>query len=196
MANMQIFKGGYDHDHENRIAIAQRPADGHIKPAEFEDFIRIGPKTMGCAEEWRNLEVGDVIGIHTTLTFGLITGLGFRVVTPQEGLTFGVVFSDNPTSIQDILVSTYLPNEDRCGPYVEDEVNIPMDQINDIGSVEKFYAGYVSGGMFLRTNNTFQVGLQVLTLPTEGLTEDFLIESRLHFKTTVRPPASNCCPCD
>ena len=47
--NLQIFKGGFaarsrDADgnlRESRLVANQRPADGHIKPSGYEDYIRV-----------------------------------------------------------------------------------------------------------------------------------------------------------
>lgn len=193
MANFQIFKGGFDHAHDDRLAINQRPADGHIKPEGYEDFIRLNARALGCAENWRNLKVGDVIGIHTTLTFGVIDGLGFRVVVPEEGFRLRPVILDTGVALNHVLVDTYMYDE-TAENFTATATDTAVTDIVDIGSTEAYYAGYTDPAQLIRVGNATQIGFEVVALPPTGLTGDFEIESRLHMRQSVRPPADmGCC---
>lgn len=198
---LQIFKGGWEGKHrnkdgslrDNRLAVNQRPADGHIKAATWEDYIRVN-KHRFC--DYPQLAVGDVIGIHTTLTFGVIEGLGIAVLTPEEGLKFKLVASDN-FDLSGLDFTVYEYDEDKK-EFKATTTNVAASALTEIGTKKVWIAGYAKpGAELMRVGNAVQIGLEVVALPQNagnaGTTWDFDIESRLQMRQSVRPPASLCC---
>lgn len=191
--NIELFKGGfstYDNGvlRETRLAPNQRPADGHLKSGTWEDHNRVNVKRFKC--QGADLEVGDVIGIHTTLTFGIIEALGIAVLTEEEGLKFKIVVSDASVDLSSLDFTTYEYN-DADGKFTEVASGLTVATIDDIGDSQKYYAGYQTG--IIRVTNAVQIGLEVVALPPGGLNKTFDIESRLHMRQVVRPPACLAC---
>lgn len=191
---IEVFKGGRGRQLEDRAIINQRPADGHIKPASFEDFNRITPRLIKEHNGGLPLKVGDILQIHTTLTFGVILGLGLAVIKPQENLKFKLVCSDNTVDLTQIYARRYKYDE-ATKKYLElDSHDVALTDLNEIGHEKLYIAGYVNPNAMVRLGNSVKIGLEVLSLPAEGLPYDFEIESRLHMAQSVRPPAYlNCC---
>lgn len=197
---LQIFKGGFEHNskdrdgklRDSRIAVNQRPADGHTKSASWEDHIRVNKHRFKC--QGLTLEVGDVIGIHTTPTFGIIEAMGLSVITAEQGLKFKVVSSDPSVSLDALDFTSYSYDEGQK-KFSQVAANLTVGTMDDIGDSVKYYAGYHKpGGDLIRITNPIQIGLEVVALPAGGLMKEFDIESRLHFRQSVRPPAClECC---
>lgn len=197
--NIQIFKGGFDKTfpngqaREERKVVNQRPADGHLKSGMWEDHIRVNRHRFKC-DPTMKLEVGDVIGIHVGLTFGVIDGLGIAVITPEEGLKLKVVTDDPTVSLDNLDVSVYAYDE-NAKKFVESTAGTTFGAQQEIGTKVEYYAGYAKPGSgLIRVLNSVQIGLEVVELPANGLQKTFDIESRLHMRQVVRPPACmECC---
>lgn len=195
---IQLFKGGFStHDkngvkRDDRIAINQRPADGHLKSGSWEDHIRVNKNRFKCNPA--DLEVGDVIGLHTTLTFGIVEALGISIIEPEEGLKFKIVVSDPTVSLANLDFAVYeFDNTEKKFKAISQGQTV--DNLEEIGDKELYYAGYHKPGAdLIRITNAVQIGLEVVALPPGGLKRTFDFESRLHMRQVVRPPACmECC---
>lgn len=189
--NIEIFRGGRGFDardpERSRLVVNQRPADGHIKAATWEDRIRINRQRFTCSG--LSLAVGDVIGIHTTPTFGVIDALGLAVLMAEEGLKLKVVTNDSAVTLGGLDFSVYEYSDTEKKYKAVDESKGIAD-LTDIGNKQRYYAGYAKPGeALLRITNPVVIALEVVALPTGGLKGGFDIESRLQFRQTVRPPA-------
>ncbi len=102
MSEIQIFKGGWDLDTLDRVVPNQRPADGHLKSDGWEEAVILTKDSLGC--DVGGLEVGDVIAVHTTLTLGYVTGLGFAVENPVSGLKLKAVAIREGTDLSKIKI--------------------------------------------------------------------------------------------
>lgn len=195
---IQLFKGGWNGDVADRIVPNQRPADGHEKPAVWESYRRLNAKSFKCGGAcgvgaYKNLEVGDVLGIHTTLTMGNITAFGIAVNGAEEGFKLKVVARDGFADLSKILVTTYEYDEDNEQFVVVSEGDA-LDSIEDIGNANYYYAGFTENLNDILVHNTDMIGFEVVALPENGLCGEFDIETRLHNSQPVRPPASlGCC---
>lgn len=186
--SIELFKGGQGRQKKDRAIINQRPADGHLKSGVWEDFIRVTPRLI---REYHNekLKVGDILYIHTTLTFGVVHGLGFAVTTPQEGLKFKVVSSDPNFDLSKIKARRYKYDAANKEFKDLDGADVGLDSLMEIGNEELYIAGYAEPSELLRVGNALQIGLEVVSVPSDGIPYDFEIESRLHMQQSVRPPA-------
>lgn len=195
---IQLFKGGFStHDkngvkRDSRIAINQRPADGHLKSGSWEDHIRVNKKRFKC--EPSNLEVGDVVGLHTTLTFGIVEAFGISVIEAEKGLKFKIVTSDPSLDLANLDFTVYEYDAADKKFKAVDQGKTVAD-LEEIGDKELYYAGYHKpGGELIRVTNAVQIGLEVVALPPGGLRRTFDFETRLHMRQVVRPPACmECC---
>lgn len=186
---IDLVKGGWDINAPvtDRIAVSQRPADGHIKSAEWEDTTLITAQNIkGCDG---TVEVGDVIAIHTTPTLGFITGIGISVEQPVEGLKLKLVTLTDNLDLEAIKYrkATYDSETEQFS--AEDAATLT----GEFGDEQAWYAGHtevVDDGFI---ENTDVIGLEVTALPDEGI-EGLRIVSRMQFKQPARPPAyMNCC---
>lgn len=186
MADYQIFKGGWCDGHEDRIAVAQRPADGHIKPAVWETYFRLNRDTFRCSPP--PLEVGDRLQLFTTLTFGLIHALGISVTQAEEGVKFKIVSSEHvDLSALKGDVYTYTLQDDK---YTQTASGSTGD-FTEIGAAEEGYRFFADNP--ISTLNTGWIGLEVVALPPDGLQWDFDMELRLHSSQPLRPPLAFLC---
>lgn len=191
---IQLFKGGWNKDVSDRIVPNQRPADGHIKSAAWESYHRLNKDSFGCASACRdlpNLEVGDIIQVHTTLTFGNVLGFGIVVHVAEEGLRLQTV-ARNGLDLSKILVNVYEYDEDNQTMVTVRE-GVALNSINDIGSKPYYYAGYVAGYNDVLSKVTDLIGFKVLEVPASGVAGAFDIETRLHQTQPARPPANLVC---
>lgn len=193
---IQLFKGGWCGDVTDRIVPNQRPADGHQKPAVWEDFLRTdGKPKCGtvCGSACLDIEVGDVIGIHTTLTMGAVFAFGLGVNAAEEGLQFKVVSREGNVDLSKIHVRVY-EYDDANEQFTVVGTDTTLDAITDIGSNVRFYSGFVEKLTDVRVDNTDMIGLEVVAVPAGGVQGEFDIETRLHNSQPVRPPAVlHCC---
>lgn len=194
---IQLFKGGWNGDVSDRIVPNQRPADGHEKPAVWESYHSLTKDSFkcggacGCAVP--DLEVGDVIGIHTTLTLGNITAFGIAVNAAEEGLKFKVVSREGNVDLSKIQVRAYDYDSDN-EKFVVVGADTTLDAITDIGHQVRYYAGFANTNTDIRVDNTDMIGLEVVAVPAGGAQGEFDIETRLHNSQPVRPPAVlHCC---
>lgn len=197
--NLQIFKGGFaarsrDKDgnlRESRLVANQRPADGHIKPSGYEDYIRVD-KHRFCTPP--QLEAGDIIGIHTTLTFGIIEAWGIAVTVAEPGLKLKPVCSDPDIKLASLDFSIYKYDKD-AGKYVATAQAQAYTDLVEVGHEEAYIAGYHKPGAdLIRITNPVQLGFEVVSVPANGVAYTFEIESRLQMSQSVRPPAClGCC---
>lgn len=193
--NYQIFKGGWEGDVTDRIVPNQRPADGHIKSAVWEDYRKLTQRQLGCANSCgvlNALEVGDVVGMHTTLTLSNILAFGIAVNVAEEGLKLKVVSRDGYVELSKILVNVYEYDAENEEFTLVDEKK-PLDTIDDIGNAQRYYAGFVEKYNDVIVKNTDMLGFEVVALPADGLSGEFEIETRLHNSQPVRPPACLAC---
>lgn len=194
----QIFKGGFSHGHDERIAVNQRPADGHLKSASWEDFARLSKDNFNCGG-LPKLEVGDVIQLHAGLTFGVIDALGIAVKHAEEGLKFKIVISDDDAQNKFEMAKGFVFEWDDAQKQFTHTGNPQeVSKFNDIGDSQKYYAFYAAAAQaedLLILPNSAAIGLEVVALPAAGLNWTFEIESRLHMRQAVRPPAHLCCGC-
>ncbi len=193
---LQLFKGGWNGDVTDRIVPNQRPADGHQKTAVHEDYAKLTQKSFRCGNGLcgkNRLQVGDVIGLHTTLTMGFIIGFGLATVVAQEGVKFKVVSRDDNVDLSKLKVNVSEWDEEN-EQYVEIQKDVPLTDIEDIGDKPYFYSAATEKVNELFGRNTDMIGLEVVEMPDVGLSEEFVIESRLHNFQPARPPASlGCC---
>lgn len=188
---IQIFKGGRHNGEENRLVINQRPADGHIKAAAWEDYIRVNKHRFDSAE-LKGLEVGDTLAIHTLLTFGIVEGMGIAIITPEEGLKFKLVSNEaSQLDLDNYKVKTF--QRQPSGEYTETaEDTVANTEI--VASAETYYLILPPADAYSVNINPAYIGLEVTALPSEGLVGVFDLESRLQSRQPVRPPAClECC---
>lgn len=192
----QLFKGGWNKDIDDRLVINQRPADGHQKAGVLEDHRKLTNRNFEMCNKCsaKNiLEVGDIISLHTTLTFSNITGFGIAVNVPEEGLKFKVVTRDKTLDLSKILVDVFKYDETQ-EQYVKVQDKVPLDKIEDIGNEQLYYAGFTEKNNDIIANVTDLIGFEVVSVPDGGVAGDFEIETRLHNSQPVRPPAYlGCC---
>ncbi len=195
MKELQFFKGGWSGDVIDRIVPNQRPADGHLKASIWEDFAKLSKESFRCRSACSkiDLEVGDVVGLHATLTMGFITGYGIAVKVAQEGVKFKVVSRDGNVDLSKLLVnvSEYDAENEQ---FVSIAKNVPLDSLDDIGSKPYYYSATTEKLNDIFAQNSDMLGLEVVEIPDVGLAEDFFIESRLSSFQPARPQASlGCC---
>lgn len=189
MKYIDIVKGGWDDDAQalDRLAISQRPADGHIKSDGWEDTTIITKDALPCGE--KDLEVGDYIVVHTSLTLGYITGFGVAVESGVEGLGLKVVTLRKNVDLTGLPVqrATY---DDEAEKFNSTKSTLGAEEFGDKqvwigGVVDKLNQFYVP--------NTELIALEVTSVP-EGSLDTLRIVTRVQFRQPVRPPAYlNCC---
>lgn len=190
MNTLQIFKGGWSHSHDDRLAVVQRPADGHLKAGVWEDHIRVNKQRFKCAGTPK-LEVGDVIAIHACPTLGLIDAMGIAVHRGEEGLKFKIVCSDSAVGLGMLTYQRFEYNA-ADKKYQSTDYGAIVS-IDDIGSSQAYYVASPAPEA-VRLTNSCAIGLEVVALPADGLAWTFDIESRLQFRQPARPPADmHCC---
>lgn len=189
MKYIDIVKGGWDDDAAalDRLAVSQRPADGHIKSDGWEDTTILTQDTLPC--DSRELEVGDLIVVHTSLTLGYITGFGVAVESGVEGLGLKVVTLRGNVDLSDMPVqrATY---DDELDKFEQTTSTLGAQEF---GREQTFISGSAETLNQYYVPNTDLIALEVTSLPDNGL-EGLRIVTRVHFRQPVRPPAYlHCC---
>lgn len=189
MKYIDIVKGGWDDDAAalDRLAVSQRPADGHIKSDGWEDTTIITKDSLPC--DVRELEVGDYIIVHTSLTLGYITGFGVAVEGGVEGLGLKAVTLRSNVDLSDMPVqrATYNDELDKF------EATASTLGQQEFGREQTYISGSAATLNQYYVPNTELIALEVVSLP-DGDLDSLRIVTRVHFRQPVRPPAYlNCC---
>lgn len=188
--SIQIFKGGLNRGHEDRLVVNQRPADGHIKPAAWEDHIRVNKKRIRT-NDMHDLEVDDELALHTALTFGLVEAWGIAVVAPEPGLKFKLTTNDDDFDLDSFAVITFQRQPD--GNYTKTAEGTAADTELE-ATDETYYLILPDAGTHHITVKPTFFGLKITALPSDGLLGVFDLESRFQSRQPVRPPAClECC---
>lgn len=191
MQTLDLVKGGWGDDHANtmegaemRMAISQRPADGHVKSDGWEDHTIVTENTMPC--DASELQVGDVILVHTTLTLGYITGFGIAVEGAVPGLKMKLVNAFDTVNFQNMTFQKATFNPETMLFESERVGNITTEEFGDVSA---WYSGSVEILNDMYVGNTDLIGLEITALPEDGYIDNMRIVTRIHHRQPVRPPA-------
>ncbi len=188
MSELQVFKGGWDLDTLDRVVPNQRPADGHLKSDGWEETIILTKDSLGC--DVGGLEVGDVIALHTTLTLGYVTGLGFAVESAVDGLKLKAVAVRENTDLSKIKAQKAIYDAEN-ETFNSSEVDFTDEEFGDETA---FIGGVTEKLNDLHIANTELIGLKVVELPKDTDIDGLKIISRIQYRQPVRPLAyMKCC---